>query len=135
MGHIPTDLEILNSIYEHHYPDFQAYTVENKIRASKVYVPIDIKMLAKKLKVDNDIVFGRLYYHLNEKYGYKNDDGSHVYFFTPIAGDDRNCVNFPYLASVLADLREQSKKYATATSIAVLSLLLSIVSLLISIRI
>jgi len=42
-------------------------------------------------------------------------------------------VNFPYLASVLASLREQNRKDLTATFIAVLSLLISVISIMISI--
>lgn len=129
----PTDLQILDSIYERYYDVYAAYSEENGSRSSKIYVPIDIPKLAKDMGVDVDIIFGRLYYHLNQKYGYKQDNGSHVYFFTPKAGGDSNCINFPYLASVLASLRDESRKYRVATWIAVCSLILSIVALLVSI--
>ena len=82
--------------------------------------------------MDKDIVFGRLYYHLNKKHGYKNDDGSYVHLFTPVAGKDRHCVNFPLVASVLANLRQENKKYRIATTLAVISLFISIVSLLLT---
>ena len=66
-----------------------------------------IREIAKILNVDADIVFGRLYYHLNEKFSYKHDDGSKVEFFALHVGDESHCINFPYLASVLADLQEK----------------------------
>lgn len=129
MKNLPTDLAILNTIYNQHYQTFTNFTADESSRRTKVYIPIDIVELAKEMKIDEDIIFGRLYYHLEAKYGYKSDDGSHVYFFAIRIGQDRHCVNFPYLASVLADLREQDRKYRIATSIAVLSLLISITSI------
>lgn len=133
MSKIPTDLKILRIIYDRYYDNFQAYSDENQIRSSKIFVPIDIGEIAKSLKVDGDIVFGRLYYHLNEKFSYKRDDGSKVEFFTLRAGADRHCINFPYLASVLADLEDKNRKYLTTTLIAVLSIIIAILSLIISI--
>jgi len=132
MKKLPTDLQILNEIYEQYYNSFAKYTKDGKDRDSKIYLPIDIEMIAKRWKVDADIVFGRLYYHLNKKHGYKKDDGSSVHLFTLVAGKDRHCVNFPLVASVLADLREENKKYQTATTLAIISLLISIISLLLT---
>jgi len=133
MAKIPTDLKMLGMIYDRYYADFINYSDENKTRSSKIYVPIDIDELAKSLNLDSDIVFGRLFYHLNEKYGYKNDDGSRVDFFAIRVGGNHHCMNFPYLGSVLADLRDQNRKYITATSIAFLSLIIAITSIAISI--
>ena len=132
MTKIPTDLKILGVIYDRYYDNFHAYSDENKIRSSKIYVPIDVEEIAKSLKVDVDIIFGRLYYHLNEKFSYKHD-GSKVEFFALCVGSDRHCINFPYLASVLADLEDQNRKYRTATTIAVLSLIIAILSIIIAI--
>ena len=132
MKRLPTDLQILNQIYEWYYDEFVKFTKENKERETKILVPIDIEKIAQKMKVDGDIVFGRLYYHLDKKHGYKKEDGSSVPLFTLIAGKDRHCVNFPLMASVLADLRQENKKYRMATTLAVVSLFISIVSLLIS---
>ena len=133
MTKIPTDLKILGVIYDRYYANFQAYSNASEIRSSKIYVPIDVEVLARSLNVDVDIVFGRLYYHLNEKFSYKKDDGSRVEFFAISVGHDKNCINFPYLASVLADLTDQNRKHLTATLIAVLSLTIAILSIIISI--
>lgn len=132
MKKIPTDLEILNEIYEQYYDDFAAYSKENPQRETKIFVPIDIEEIAESLDVDGDIIFGRLYYHLNKKYGYKNDNGSKVSIYATIQGDGHS-VNLPLVASVLADLRKQNKKFKIATSIAVFSLIVSAISMVISI--
>lgn len=125
----PTDLEILNTIYNRYYNEFTKYSEGEKTRDTKIYVPIDFAEIAKQLNVDGDIVFGRLYYHLENKYGYIQGDGSMVHFFALVVGNDRHCVNFPYLASILATLRQENRQFRIATSIAVLSLVISLISL------
>jgi len=92
-------------------------------------VPIDIEKVATQLGVDADMVFGRLYYDLEKKYGYEKGDGHRVVLFTPVAGKDSMCVNFPLLASVVADLRGQRLKFSIVTWIALVSLLVSFASL------
>ena len=123
----PSDLKILNTIYKMYYKEFETFTLgaENK-RVSKPYIPIDCKLIARKLKVDGDIVFGRLYYHLQEKYGYNRDDGSKVAFFTLALAGDRHCINFPLMASVLAGLEEESSKAQRATQLSTLAIVISI---------
>lgn len=129
---IPTDLQILDEIYEQYYDLFESFSENHSQRSSKIYVPIDVELLAKKFNVDGDIIFGRLYYHLNKKHGYKKDDGSSVYLFARVAGKDKHCVNFPLVASVLIDLRRDNKKFWIATGIAIVSLIISIGSLIVS---
>lgn len=126
---IPTDLKILDAIYELHHEDFVSFTSGEKKRGSKIYVPIDCKNIADKLKVDRDLVFGRLYYHLEKKYGYRRDDGSVVHFFDSRVGNDVHCVNFPLMTSVLAGLRQERKNFWTSTAIAVAALFFSCLSL------
>ena len=132
---LPTDLQILNTIYNQYYDKFISFSKNDSDRSSKILIPIDITLIAKKLKVDVDIIFGRLYYHLEKKYRYScSDDGSKVVaFFALKAGTDSNCINFPYMASVLANLREREKKYSIATKIAILSLCIAGLSLIVSI--
>src|SRR5947208_13332373 len=126
MTRLPTDLEILNAIYERYYETFASFAKGGPSRIAKIFVPIDIDALARDMGVDADIVFGRLYYHLEKRYGYKNDDGSLVHLFALKAGDDRHCINFPLAASVLANLRDENRKYRVATVIAVVSLIVSV---------
>jgi len=129
---IPTDLEILETIYDHYYDSYAAFSKNPTDRRSKIYVPIDVDLVASKLNVDADIVFGRLYYHLQEQYGYERSSGVKVYFFALSIGEDRHCVHFPYLASILANLRDDRQRYVSATTISIISLVLALVSLMIS---
>ncbi|MEX0938747.1 MAG: hypothetical protein WDZ59_12875 [Pirellulales bacterium] len=133
MTRLPTDLDMLNAIYERYYGTFASFTKAKPSRSAKIFVPIDIDALARDLGVDGDIVFGRLYYHLENRYRYKNDDGSLVHFFALKVGNDGHCINFTYAASVLASLRDENRKYRTATLIAIISLVVAAVSLVISI--
>ncbi|MGF6222623.1 hypothetical protein [Pseudomonas sp. YL-218 TE3947] len=126
----PSDLKILNAIYKMYYKEFKNYTADGEnSRCSKVYVPINCKMIAKKLKVDDDIVFGRLYYHLEEKYGYKRADDSRVAFFSLRVGPDDKCINFPLLASVLAGLQEESNKFQLSTWLSSIAIVISVAGL------
>jgi len=83
--------------------------------------------------VDVDIIFGRLYYHLEQKYGYSRSDGSTVAFFALKIGSDNNCINFPYMASVLAKLRDREKKQSIAKNIAIFSLIIAGLSSIIAV--
>lgn len=133
MRKIPTDLEILNAIYARYYDDFVQFTKRGVERTSKIHVPIDIEAVAKDMNVDPDIIFGRLYYHLNRKHGYKDDQGVHVDLFSMRVGGDRHCIQFPLMASVLSNLRTENRKFRIATSMAAISLLISVVSFILSV--
>ena len=104
----PTDYEILKGIYNRYREEFPAYVKEAKEqnrRDSKILVPIDVEAIAKHFGVDEDSMFGRLYYHLEPKYGEAREEGKpKKTFFTPKAGNDQNCVNFPHLEAVVANL-------------------------------
>lgn len=129
---LPTDLKLLSVIYEMYYDKFVNFVKSDPSRSAKIYVPIDCTAVAGRLGVDPDIVFGRLYYHLEKKYGYTQDDGAKVHFFSLKVGEDVKCVNFPLLASVLAGLRHENRKFWIGIWIAVLALVVSAGSLSIS---
>jgi hypothetical protein len=130
---LPTDLQILNTIYNKYYDKFKSFSKKDSDRSCKIFIPIDIALIAKELEVDVDIIFGRLYYHLEQKYGYKSSDGAKVAFFTLKVGADKHCINFPYMASVLANLRDREKKDSAATNIAIFSLIIAGLSIVVSI--
>ena len=132
MKPLPTDLQILNAIYDRYYDDFAAWNEDNPPRTAKTYVPIDTSKIASELTVEPDIVFGRLYYHLNQKPRYRQEHGHLVELFSLSIQQGEECVNFPLMASVLADLRDQKRKHQVATWIAFLSLAIAIASILIS---
>ena len=133
MAGIPTDERMLAEIYRRYLRVFSDYSEENKTRAAKIWVPIDIEALAKRFRTDPDLIFGRLYYHMNEKYGSSTGDGDRVNFFNIRLGQDRHCVNFPLLTSVLSDLQDDKKRFLVSTRLAALSLIVSSASILIAI--
>lgn len=132
MARIPSDRKLLQEIYDRHYKDFAAYSKTGPTRSSKIMVPIDIPAIAKHFKVDIDLIFGRLYYHLQEKYGYEQPNGTIVAFFSPVAGGDRNCVNMPLLSAVLAGMQEEHGRHVWALGISIISLIVSIIALTVS---
>ena len=132
MRPLPTDREILEVIYQRYYDTFASYSKESPDRETKIYVPVDLEGVATELGVDNDIVFGRLYYHLEQKHGYKRDDGTNVHFFSRYVKDDRHCVNFPLLASVLAGLQTEHMRFRLATAVSIISLCVAVAALAIS---
>ena len=133
MAVIPTDERLLREIYKRYLRPFSEYSDENKTRSAKVWVPIAIMALAKRFRCDEDLIFGRLYYHMNAKYGSQTGSGDPVNVFSMRIGGDRHCVNFPLLASVLSDLQDERKRFIVSTRLAGLSLVVSAASILIAI--
>jgi hypothetical protein len=129
---LPTDLRLLDAIYRSHVAAFSEFSEENKTRGTKIWMPIDIEALAKRFGTDPDMIFGRLYYHLNGKHRQPMKDET-LEFFQLRVGPDRHCVNFPFLASVLADLREERRRFVVATRIAALSLVISLASITVAV--
>lgn len=126
---IPTDETLLSIIYKENLKAFSEWSEENKTRVTKIWVPIDIDALGKKFRCDPDLIFGRLYYHMNEKYGSSTGDGQDVNFFNMRLANDRHVVNFPLLTSVLADLQDNRKRFIISTRLAALSLVVSAISI------
>jgi hypothetical protein len=55
---LPTDLEILNAIYDCYYKTFKDWSREDQTRQTKNYVRVNNEEIARLLGVDVDIVFG-----------------------------------------------------------------------------
>ena len=132
MKKLPTDRRILKIIYKKYAKTFEQYSVDNKSRSAKMYVPIDIESIAKRFKTDPDMIFGRLYYHLDKKYGYKQENGSEVHLFTLMAGADKHCVPFPYLAAVLVSMESENKKFLITIVLSVAAITISLMTSLYS---
>lgn len=143
---IPTDLQILQAIYDQYYSEFASHTPERKakaekdptlyLRITKNYVPIDVELLGGKLGVDGDIIFGRLYYHLNKKYNYRQSSapngkpGPMVELFVNEGFKEGNkkeihCIHFPYMASILAELQTDHSRFNTSILVAVAGVVVS----------
>lgn len=130
---LPTDLQILNKIYELYYDDFVAFDEKNPTRKEQYLVPIDCREVAKELNANADLVFSRLYYHLSQEYGYSKimPDGEKLLVKIYIRDGPKHYVHFPFMTSVLADLREKEEKFWIGTVIVIFALITSIASLLI----
>lgn len=126
---LPTDEHLLAMIYKKNLKAFSEWSEDNKTRVTKIWVPIDIDEMAKKYRCDPDLIFGRLYYHMNEKYASSTGDGQDVNFFNMRLGNDRHVVNFPLLTSVLANLQDERKRFIISTRLAALSLVISAISI------
>jgi hypothetical protein len=125
----PTDFELLRAIYRRYRNEY-ARAGQGK----EVMLPIDITAIASDLRVDVNSTFGRLYYHLDPLYGQEKDEkGRRKAFFTPVAGDERDCVNFPLLEAVYAGLWQQRRRDLWTFWIAVVSAGIAIGSLVVAI--
>ena len=137
----PTDRKILKAIYTRYYEQYAAYDKEDPDRRSaKIWMPIDIDALAAHLALERDILFGRLYYHLNNRYGYavgdqrpgKEEAEMRIDLFALRVGKDHHCIHFPLLASVLATLEDENKKYRLATALSILAFGISLITFLLN---
>jgi hypothetical protein len=150
----PTELHLLRTIYDRYYDTFANFSRDdpNRNRFTKNHVPLDIRAIARQLDVEPDLIFGTLYYILNEKHRIENTDWSReldepkaeVPFFMhmwppQIAATlpekfrtERDIVHFPMLASVYATLGDQDAKSRWAIGIAFGSFLVSCAALIVS---
>lgn len=125
---IPTDREILEFIYKSYFKEFCDFDKSNPSRRTKIYLPIDISKIANHFNVDNDLIFGRLLYHLEQKYGYKQPNENSVFFFALELGKETKCINFPYMVSILSDMQDQHKKFVWSVKLSSLALIISLLS-------
>jgi hypothetical protein len=132
MCKIPTDREILRSIYDRYYQEYIAVdkTSENGSK-NKMYVPIDCAEIAKDLNVDVDLIYGRFFYHLNEKYSIELLANRKINLFKGTCDKYHNNVYFPLLTAILAELEESQLRFFTMPVIlSVSALILSVINIL-----
>lgn len=129
----PTDLDLLEAIYRRYYPEFEKFQKGDISRDNKIYVPIDCAEIAEKFGVDPDIVFGRLYYSLERRFGLQNSDGSSTPFFALQVGSDTRAIHFPMLASVLSEMRAERWRFTLGIWLSIAAIGISMVSLAISV--
>ena len=130
MTAVPTDLKIFETLYRKYAEDFAVRSKASEAGQSKIYVPIDVDGVAKELGTDAHILFGRLYYHLDHRYRYKQDNGAMVHLFAIVVGAEKHCINYPYLAGLLADYRLQDRRKQWALGISILSIAIAAAALL-----
>lgn len=118
---LPSDFKILTKIYEQYYEDFKNFSKDAPGRDTKVYVPIDIRVIAADLKTDEYLLFGRFYNHLNKKYEGNKD--------SPLFLLENHSVHFPLLASVLSGLTEERNRQSISMYFSVSALIISLFTL------
>lgn len=133
MDELPTDFEILEDIYFRYKDEFRKYAKKEPDRIARIRVPVDVSEVAEACGVEEDMIFGRIFYHFNKKYSYKDKNGDIETFFTTDKFEGLS-VNFPLVASVLADKYAEKKETETtrwvsgiATAISVVALILAII--------
>ena len=131
MKNIPTDFDLLSEIYRRYRDQFRSSEETSTDFRKGAYVPIGIEDLARHFGEDPGIIFGRLYYHLDKKYGYSRDDGFKVPFFISETSD-KHSVQFPLLIAILADMREDRRKHAWSFRFSIIAIIFSGASLLLT---
>ncbi|RDE50171.1 MAG: hypothetical protein DVS81_12455 [Candidatus Accumulibacter meliphilus] len=130
MRTLSTDRQILRCIYEMYessYPGKDSGEVRGK---NDPYLPIKVSDVASRLGCTAEMLFGRLYYHLDAKYRYKQESDAQVHLFSIAVGSERHCVNFPYLAAVLAEKDEEHRRQLWSLRLSIAALVLSVASII-----
>jgi hypothetical protein len=128
-----TDRYVLQCIFDMYGSSYPGAKTASGSRENDPYVSIDIAAIARKLDCNPELLFGRLYYHLDRKYRYKQEDGALVALFHIQVGDKRHAVQFPYLASILAGLNQEFRRQWVPLGVSLFSLGVSLTSLIVSI--
>jgi hypothetical protein len=127
---LPTDREILRCIFEMYEPAYPGKEPGEARGKNDPYLPIKVPEVASRLGCSPEMLFGRLYYHLDAKYRYTQDNDAYVHLFSLKVGAERHCVNFPYLAAVLAEKDEEHKRQLWSLRVAIVALVLSVASII-----
>lgn len=94
------------------------------------YVPVDLWAVAAKLNTKPELLFGRLYYHLDTKHRYKQSSGAWVGLFLLNIENKGHSVHFPYLSAILAGHDQEYRKQFWTVAFSILALVLSMMSLI-----
>jgi hypothetical protein len=127
------DRTILDCIYSMYGQAFirrkDGHSPDDKIP----YFSISIRDVASKLQMSPDMLFGQLYYHLDFKHRYRQDDGSLVHLFALKVGGTTHAINMPYVASILAEQNQEQRKQSWSLGLSIVALGISLTSLLVNV--
>ena len=132
MNLLPTDRYVLQCIFDMYSSNYPGTEGHDGRRVNDPYLAIDIPAVAVRLGCSPELLFGRLYYHLDQKYRYKQDDDTIVPLFYLKVGEKRHAVHFPYLASILAGQNQEFRRYILSLSFSTAALAVAITSLFVS---
>ncbi len=125
---LPTDRSVLECIFKMYEFSYPGPSNAAGRGANDPYISIDIAEVASRLGCNAELLFGRLYYHLDQKYRYEKDDGTKVVLFDIRVGEKKHAVQFPYLASILAGLNQESRRVLVPLGVSLFSLGVSLAS-------
>lgn len=97
---------------------------------NRIYVPINTREVAGLLGDNPQVLFGRLYYHLDTKYRYQQAGGAMVHLFSLKVGSASHCINYPFLCALLADMRDKKRADRTAFLVSIFALFMSLGSII-----
>jgi len=129
MSRLPTDREVLGCIYSMHESAYPGSSPESPRGKNDPYVPVDVRAVAARLGIKPELLFGRLYYHLDAKHRYTQRDNVSVHLFLLDVQGKGHSVNFPYLASILAEHEHEHRKLFWSMVFSVSALIVSLASL------
>jgi hypothetical protein len=129
MKKLPTDREVLACIYSMYESSYPGPKLGGPGGENDPFVPIDVPAIAARLKTKPELLFGRLYFHLDPKYRYKQEGGASVNLFLLDVQSKGHSVQFPYLASILAGQEQEYRKLFWSMVFSVSALLISIAAL------
>lgn len=129
MSALSTDRHILRCIYDLYESSYPGKDLGEIRGRNDPYLPIEISTVASRLGCTPEMLFGRLYYHLDAKYRYKQDNEAQVNLFSILVGSKRHCVNFPYLAAVLAEKDAEHRRQLWSLGLSIAALILSVASI------
>jgi hypothetical protein len=129
MSKLPTDRQVLRCIYVMYESSYPGVLAVGERGENDPYLPINIPTIAKKLECKPELLFGRLYYYLDEKHRYKQDNDSLVSLFQLNFLGKGNCVHFPYLASILASHDEEHRKQLWSLALSMVAVALSLAAI------
>lgn len=130
MSNNVTDRLLLKTIYDLYYDRFCELFIKDPNKITNNFVPIDCHLIGKKLNLNSAIVFGRLYYHLDKKYRYRQEDGNLVPLFYLEMGGDIHVINYPLLSAVLAELDQDYYRFTLPLGVSFGALIISVVAII-----
>jgi hypothetical protein len=129
---LTTDLNILTYIYKKYEPIYIKPLHPSKLGITLTgLIEIDIFSIAQHFKIHPEIMGGRLLTHYATKYSVLNNDTKGVPVFSKDWNTKKMFCDIPLLASILANMQERENNNKTAIRIAIISAILSLLSLLI----
>jgi len=117
-----TDRILLKRIYDLYYQDF----CNLQKTKNTIYIPIDCVFVGESLGIEPQIVWGRLYYHLDKKYSFKQENDSWVKLILLANDEGKNPIHFPLLSSILAELEQSYYRFTLPIYISSFALLISL---------